>query len=94
MLPGIYEARSLDTSATATVPLHGQPAGRLTRERIVSAIAAYWSEHGYAPTMREVAAAAGLRSPESVHTHLQQLAAEGRIRYQPETPRSLRVVAQ
>lgn len=92
MLPGTYEARSLDTSATATVPLYGRAAGRLIRERIVVFIGTYWAERGWAPTMREVADAVGLRSMGSVHIHLTLLADAGRIRFEPSTPRSLRVV--
>lgn len=94
MLPGTYEARSLDTSAVATVPLYGYASGRLARERIVAFAAEYWAEHGWAPTMREVAAAVGLRHASSVKVHLDLLAAAGRVRYEQHTARSLRVVTQ
>ncbi|WP_433078944.1 hypothetical protein ACQP1P_38770 [Dactylosporangium sp. CA-052675] len=92
MLPGTYEVRSLDTGATATVPLYGRPSGRLARERVVAAIADYWTVHGYAPTLREVAAAVGLRQANAVLDHVGILTAAGRVAHEPHTPRSLRVV--
>lgn len=92
MLPGSYEVRSLDRPGTSTVELWGWPSGRLAREAIVAFIAGYWSEHGWAPTTREVAEAVGLRSTGSVHGHLKLLAAAGRVWFEPSTPRSLRVV--
>jgi SOS-response transcriptional repressor LexA len=92
MLPGTYEARSLDTSATATVPLYGRASGRLIRERIVVFIATYWAERGWAPTLREVAVAVGLRQANVVAEHVEILAAAGRVAHEPHTPRSLRVV--
>lgn len=92
MLPGTYEVRSLETSVTATVPLAGRAKGRLVRERIVGFITAYRDEHGWSPTLREVAAAVGLRQANSVKQHLDALAAAGRVAYDPFVARSLRVV--
>lgn len=92
MLSGTYEARNLDTSATVTVELEGRPGGRLVRERIVAFIAEFWADHGYAPSLRDVAEAVGERSVSPVFFHLRLLAAAGRVAYAPGKSRSLRVV--
>lgn len=41
-----------------------------TRQRVLKYIAGYQDEHGWAPTVREIASAVGLASPSSVHGHL------------------------
>lgn len=92
MLPGTYEARSLDTGATAVVELEGYPGGRLKREAIVAFVADYWARRGWAPSLTEVAAAAGLARPSAVRYHLAFLVADGRVAVDYHRPRSLRVV--
>ena len=54
-------------------PLYGQ------RLWIMEAIAAHMEKNGWAPTVREIAAAVGLSSPSTVHVHLMQLQREGRL---------------
>jgi SOS-response transcriptional repressor LexA len=92
VLPGTYEARSLDTGATAVVELEGRQKGRVARDRIVTFIAAYWARYGWAPTRDDVAEGVGLASSSGLTTHIEQLVAAGRIRHIPGSPRSLRVV--
>lgn len=92
MHSGTYSVRSLDTGATATVDLRGSRRGRMTRARIVAFIGAFQAEHGYAPPLREVAAAADLRSVGSVHLHVSLLVRSGHVEHAPGTCRSLRVV--
>jgi repressor LexA len=46
---------------------------------ILDYLVTYQAEHGWMPTVREIADAMGLSSPSSVHSHLRQLHAEGRI---------------
>jgi repressor LexA len=46
-------------------------------------------ERGYAPSVREIAAAVGLRSPASVAHHLRRLEEEGRLERAPRAARSL-----
>ena len=62
------------------------------REPIVEFIAQFHAEHGFAPTFREVGKGVGLTSSSTIHHHLKALADEGRIAYNPEVPRTLRVV--
>jgi SOS-response transcriptional repressor LexA len=53
---------------------------RPDREReILDFIGSYLGREGYPPTVREVAAAVGLRSPASVHSHLRALQRSGRL---------------
>lgn len=47
-----------------------------TRDRILSFI----ETTDHSPTIREIAQAVGLKSTATVHTHLEKLEAEGRIR--------------
>lgn len=67
--------------------------GKATRERIVSFIIDYISQHGYAPTVREIGAGVGLRSTSSVNAHMRRLFADGKLETDaPEgTPRAIRV---
>lgn len=62
------------------------------RDLIVDATERYIAEHGYSPTVRELAALVGLASPSTVHAHLMSLAREGRVSWDPARPRTLRPV--
>lgn len=61
-------------------------------ERIVRFVGAWARERGYPPTVREVAAAAGLASPSSAHRKVARLVREGRLAREPGKTRTLRVV--
>lgn len=50
------------------------------QRRIYETIASLESELGYAPTLRQIAERAGLRSTSTVHAHLQRLLQAGVIR--------------
>lgn len=50
-----------------------------TGRRILEYLTDYIDTHGYGPTVREIAEAAGLRSTATVHYHLRRLAQAGRI---------------
>lgn len=50
------------------------------QRRVYQAIAELEQELGYAPTLRQVADRAGLRSTATVHAHLQRLLQAGLIR--------------
>lgn len=49
------------------------------RDRIVAYIGGYRDEHGYSPTVREIAAAVGLSS-SGVYHHLEQLRKSGVVK--------------
>ena len=64
--------------------------GHARRRRIL----AYLEEcagRGYAPSIREIAAEVGLRSPSSVHAHLWALRADGIVSWQPGLNRTLTI---
>lgn len=65
-----------------------------TRQDIVEFIIRFHETFGYAPSVREVGRAVGLKSSSTVHHHLRALVAEGRIRFEPDAPRTLRVVQE
>lgn len=48
-----------------------------SRDRIL----AYLRECDYSPTVREIGAAVGLKSPSTVHSHLRELQQQGLIGY-------------
>ena len=49
------------------------------QDRIYEVIVAMTREQGYAPSVREIGEAVGLRSPSTVHFHLKKLEEAGRI---------------
>lgn len=88
---GTYEVRSLDhPERTAVLYLTGSP----RRDAILRFVGDFWHGHGYAPSVREIAAGVGLRSISSTHRHLTLLAGAGQIAYESSTARSIRVVEQ
>jgi repressor LexA len=65
----------------------------MTRQgQILQVIENYIAVHGCSPSNREIAAAAGLKSPSTVLCHLRQLKADGYVTYQPGVPRTVRVL--
>lgn len=46
---------------------------------IYAFIQSYTQDHGYPPSVREIGAAVGLKSPSTVHFHMKKLEAEGHI---------------
>lgn len=57
---------------------------KLIRENIL--------EKGYPPTVRELGAALGLKSPATVHTHLSALEEKGYIKRDPTKPRAIEIL--
>lgn len=49
------------------------------QQEIYDYIAAFRAERGYPPSVREIAAQVGLKSPSTVHFHMKKLEAEGYI---------------
>jgi len=67
------------------------PAANPRRERILDAIEAHWREHGYAPSVRDVAAVEGCAFSTAIH-HIRELERAGRVVRAPGVARSLRVM--
>lgn len=67
------------------------PTGRLRKrqQEIYEYICEYSAAHGYPPSVREIGAAVGLRSPSTIHTHLRVLQEFGYIKRDPKKPRAL-----
>lgn len=59
---------------------------------VLEAIRSYQAEHGYAPSMRDIAALSGLSSPSSAAYQVRELAGRGWIRRHPGLPRALVVL--
>lgn len=68
--------------------------GVLSRRRreILQAIGEYAASHGCSPTTRDIARAAGLKSPSSVLHHLRELKAAGFVSYEAGSPRTMRLL--
>ena len=62
-----------------------------TKEAVFSFISAFWREHNYAPSIREIAEAVGVASPSTVHFHLNQLKRDGLITFDAGKSRSIRL---
>lgn len=63
------------------------------REMIVQAIDILTTGHGYAPSVREIADYVGLKSTSTVKSHLDRLRKEGRIDFEDNHNRTVRVVS-
>lgn len=59
---------------------------------ILQVLGDYIDQHGYPPSVRELGALAGLRSPSSVRHHLTSLERLGRIRRVPGEPRAVQII--
>ena len=65
-----------------------------TRQQQVLNFVKDWTEtHGYPPSVREIAAALGLRSVSTVHKHLKALETKGFLRRLYNKPRAIEVLA-
>lgn len=62
------------------------------QQQILAWIREYTQAHGYAPTVREIGDAHGIRSTNAVADHLKRLRRKGAIVWRPGCPRTLRVV--
>lgn len=60
--------------------------------QVLAFIEEFQSGHGYPPTVREVAARFGFRSPRAAHDHMKALEKKGYLRSLPRLPRTLEVV--
>ncbi len=60
---------------------------------ILQFVTAFISEHGYAPSVREICQAVDLRSTASVHYHLNELRRLGKIEMEPSKGRTINVAA-
>lgn len=62
--------------------------------RTLGAIAAHWHEYGVAPTVRELAAAQGLRSTNGVGETLAKLMERGLLTHQSGRARTIRLTVE
>lgn len=58
-------------------------------QRVLDQLIAYRAQHGVSPSIRDLQAACGLRSPSAIQFHLRQLRAMGLVRWQDGRSRSL-----
>jgi len=69
------------------------PSGGGARERVYDALVTHHREHGYAPSVRDLAAAANLATSTTAY-HLARLAADGRISIRPGRARTVTPVRE
>ncbi len=62
------------------------------QQQVVDAIRGYQAQHGYPPTVRELAALIGVSSPNGVMCHLVPLRRKGLVTWENSYGRTLRVV--
>lgn len=62
------------------------------QREVVCAIDTLTAQQGYPPTWRELMAALGLRSANTINGHLHSLRVKGAVTWRPEGRRTLRVV--
>lgn len=64
------------------------------QEEIFNKLKQYIKEHGYSPSVRELGQLMGLKSSETISTHLKKIKAKGYIDYNPKKHRSLIIKVQ
>lgn len=57
-------------------------------------IESFVADKGYSPSVREVAAGTGLRSPASAHRYLKRLIASGDINVEHRLNRTIRIISK
>lgn len=62
------------------------------QQEILSFIEAHIAAIGWAPTVREIGTAFGIRSTNGVADHLRRLQRKGRLYIEPEKSRAMRVL--
>ena len=64
------------------------------RDKILEFVRGYTEEHGFAPSIREIAKAVGVRSTKAVKYHLDILVADGLLKRTPKQARGLQTTHQ
>ena len=89
---GIITKRGFGRGEVFFMEYISQKRGCSTREAILSFISAFWEEHNYAPTIREICGAVGISSPSTARYHLVRLKERGIITFSEKTSRSVRLI--
>jgi repressor LexA len=63
------------------------------QREVLEALRRLHDQHGFAPSLREVASEVGLASVSSVHAHVVKLADRGLVERRPGIPRTVRRAA-
>lgn len=58
---------------------------------ILRFIESYWDKKGYAPSVRDICAALGFKSPATVAHYLRRMREQGLVEYEDRIPRTVRV---
>jgi SOS-response transcriptional repressor LexA len=61
-------------------------------QTLLDAIALFWRQHGYAPTLRELCALADLSSTSLAVLYLERLEARGLVAWEKKIARTIRLV--
>lgn len=62
-------------------------------KRILRCIETYWAEHGYGPSIRDIADVVGLKSTSTVHGYIQRMVKAGHIVQTPGIPHSIQIAS-
>lgn len=62
------------------------------QKEILDLVSTHVAQHGYAPTLEEIGAYFGLRSPATVYKHVQKLVQKGYLRKAPHQGRGLQLI--
>lgn len=66
--------------------------GNRVRQRIYDFLVDFFMQNGYAPSVREITAGVGLKSPLSTFSYLLVLEKEGKIKMKGNATRAIRLV--
>jgi DNA-binding MarR family transcriptional regulator len=93
--PLTFNRAGLSPSLPVVVRDCEQPMTLTARQAAILTWIRNWiAERGYSPTVREIAAAFDISSPNGVVTHLKALAKKGAIRWEPNLSRTITITEQ
>ena len=66
--------------------------GNRVRQKMYDFLVDFFTQNGYAPSVREITKAVGLKSTSSTFSHLLRLEKEGKIEIRDKSPRAIKLV--
>lgn len=85
----------MPSDARLLPPKFRKNAKDLTPQRVIvlEQLVLFQNQHEYPPSLRELAERLNLRSPSTVHAHLESLERQGLVHREPRTSRAWRATA-
>ena len=63
-----------------------------TRYKVYNFLVDFFTQNGYAPSIREICSGVGINSTSTIFVHLAELEREGKIEIKDKSPRAIKLV--